>query len=223
MKERKDCNIVQDLLPNYIENLTNEDTNEYIENHLNECKECKKVLENMKNKTKITNFEKNTDEKNKVKYMMKYNKRIKIFQLIIIILLITLLFVLTHYYLMFRKAYFKAAETLVNVLSEEIYPETFYASIEEIKDTDIVGLKEIRIKGLNINDKNHRKQYYFNIPIPLENVSNNIKIIWNNQNVDFNALKIGQTISVYNYKNNLETEIDELNNVKMIVILDDKL
>ena len=31
MKEKKDCKIVQDLLPNYIEKLTNEETNNFIE------------------------------------------------------------------------------------------------------------------------------------------------------------------------------------------------
>lgn len=31
MKEKKDCKIVQDLLPNYIENLTNEETNKFID------------------------------------------------------------------------------------------------------------------------------------------------------------------------------------------------
>ena len=30
MKEKKDCKIVQDLLPNYNENLTNEETNKFI-------------------------------------------------------------------------------------------------------------------------------------------------------------------------------------------------
>ncbi len=30
MGEKKDCKIVQDLLPNYIENLTCDETNEYI-------------------------------------------------------------------------------------------------------------------------------------------------------------------------------------------------
>ena len=34
MKEINECKIVQDLLPNYIENLTNEETNKYIEEHL---------------------------------------------------------------------------------------------------------------------------------------------------------------------------------------------
>ena len=37
--KNKDCNLVRDLLPNYIENLTNNDTNLFIENHLKECSE----------------------------------------------------------------------------------------------------------------------------------------------------------------------------------------
>ena len=52
MKEKRDCNIIQDLLPNYIENLTNEETNHFIEEHLKKCNECQKVLENMRRKLK---------------------------------------------------------------------------------------------------------------------------------------------------------------------------
>ena len=37
MKEKRDCKIIQDLLPNYIEKLTNEETNNFIEEHLKEC------------------------------------------------------------------------------------------------------------------------------------------------------------------------------------------
>ena len=43
MKEKRDCKIVQDLLPNYIENLTNEETNRFIEEHLKECPECQSI------------------------------------------------------------------------------------------------------------------------------------------------------------------------------------
>ena len=42
MKENKECKIVQDLLPNYIEKLTNEETNKFIEEHLKNCEDCKK-------------------------------------------------------------------------------------------------------------------------------------------------------------------------------------
>ena len=43
MKEKNDCKIVQDLLPNYIDKLTSKETNAYIEEHINGCKECKKI------------------------------------------------------------------------------------------------------------------------------------------------------------------------------------
>ena len=48
MKNERDCKIIQDLLPNYIENLTNEETNIFIEEHLNTCSNCKIIFENMK-------------------------------------------------------------------------------------------------------------------------------------------------------------------------------
>ena len=34
MKDKNECKIIQDLLPNYIENLTSEETNSYIKEHL---------------------------------------------------------------------------------------------------------------------------------------------------------------------------------------------
>ena len=49
MENEKICKIVQDLLPNYIENLTSKETNIFIEGHLNTCSNCKNILENMKN------------------------------------------------------------------------------------------------------------------------------------------------------------------------------
>ena len=45
----KECKLVQDLLPNYIEKLTSEESNKIIEEHLKECPECRKILENMQN------------------------------------------------------------------------------------------------------------------------------------------------------------------------------
>ena len=52
MKEKKDCKIVQDLLPNYIEDLTNEETNYFIDEHINECPERQKIFENMQKEIK---------------------------------------------------------------------------------------------------------------------------------------------------------------------------
>ena len=71
MKEKKECKIVQDLLPNYIEKFTSEETNEYIENHLKECKECRDIYEKMKpemENDKASNVE--------INYMKKYQRKL---------------------------------------------------------------------------------------------------------------------------------------------------
>ncbi|MBE5992391.1 MAG: zf-HC2 domain-containing protein [Paenibacillaceae bacterium] len=47
MKNTLDCNIVRDMLPLFIENLTSEDSNNAIHQHLKQCEYCSKYLENI--------------------------------------------------------------------------------------------------------------------------------------------------------------------------------
>jgi len=47
MKSGLKCSIVRDLLPNYIEKLTSEDTNEAVEEHLKACGDCNEAYEQM--------------------------------------------------------------------------------------------------------------------------------------------------------------------------------
>ena len=44
---REDCDIVQDLLPSYIEGLTTDKTNRFIHEHICGCADCKKAAEGM--------------------------------------------------------------------------------------------------------------------------------------------------------------------------------
>ena len=83
MKENRDCKIVQDLLPNYIERLTNDETNLFIEEHLKECDECKSMLDNMR---KDLNLDEHRREEKEVKYIKKYNKKLKLLKTIILII-----------------------------------------------------------------------------------------------------------------------------------------
>ena len=89
MKEKRNCKIVQDLLPNYIEKLTNDETNKYIEEHLKECSECQKIFENMKKDFQVNATKQDNRE---VKYIKKYSSKLKILRNIL--LLIILLFVI---------------------------------------------------------------------------------------------------------------------------------
>ena len=81
----KNCKIVQDLLPNYIENLTSEETNTFIEEHLTECDNCKKIYESMKKDYKIENEKRDGRE---VEYIKKYNKKMKVWKKFLLIALV---------------------------------------------------------------------------------------------------------------------------------------
>ena len=85
MKEKRECKIVQDLLPNYIEKLTNEETNKFIEEHLKGCNECQKIFENMKKDFQVNATKRDNRE---VKYIKKYSSKLKILRNILLIIII---------------------------------------------------------------------------------------------------------------------------------------
>lgn len=71
----KECKIVSDLLPSYVEDLVNEETRKYIEMHVENCAECKRNLENMKeNKTK-ENQQNINDEKVEIRQIKRYKRK----------------------------------------------------------------------------------------------------------------------------------------------------
>lgn len=200
------------------EKLTNEETNLFIKEHIKECSECQKVLENMQ---KELNVDSSKRDKREVKYIKKYSTKLRILELTIIFILLIALGLMTYYYVYFRDGYFRAANTLVEMVSEGMYPDTFYATIEEIIDPEVYGIKTIKVKGMDINDINHRGEFYFDVP--LDNIPDNFKIKWNGSNINFEQLKVGQKIAVYNYGDTIESEPDFLNSVRMIVVLEEKL
>lgn len=104
----KECKLVQDLLPNYIEKLTSEESSKIIDEHLKECTECKKILENMQKDLGLKSKE---QCKKETKYMKKYSNKLKIFRLFgLTLLVIILAFVVntTRKYIILNDLYNKA-------------------------------------------------------------------------------------------------------------------
>lgn len=90
MKE-ENCNIIRDLLPSYIDDLTNETTNQFVKEHIEQCDECKTVLENMQ---KMLDTETTKKDSQEVKYIKKYSNKMKILK--ITLLAILLIFVVSY-------------------------------------------------------------------------------------------------------------------------------
>lgn len=51
--DKQSCNIVQDLLPLYIDEACSEESREVVEAHLKECEACREVFEQMKENLKF--------------------------------------------------------------------------------------------------------------------------------------------------------------------------
>ena len=48
MSDKLRCEIVQDLLPSYVDGLTSDETNEAVKDHLADCVSCRDMYERMK-------------------------------------------------------------------------------------------------------------------------------------------------------------------------------
>lgn len=96
MMKNKECDIVKDLIPNYIDNLTSKSSNEFIENHIETCPNCKEYLNNMKSNISIPN---SSDDKKGINILKKYNGKISTLR--IVLFFVVIIFIIT-FFLMYR-------------------------------------------------------------------------------------------------------------------------
>lgn len=170
MKTKRECKIVQDLLPNYIEKLTNEETNQYIEEHLIQCKECSDILENMKKDIKKDVSSART--KKEIKYMKKYSHRMTLLKIIIITIVVLFVILTGRKILIINDLYDKAEEhinstnyhSVVHSFASNNYGKTEMYSMGDKKKIIIIQEKE---EGRTVTSmyaaKSHDDRYNVNV------------------------------------------------------------
>jgi len=87
------CEIIKDLLPSYIDGLTSSESNLEIEEHLNNCPQCKEIFEQMKAEVRVENTEYN---KEKIRPFKKLNR--KVLKAVLITLTVCTLAVVSYLY-----------------------------------------------------------------------------------------------------------------------------
>ncbi len=127
MKEKKNCKIIQDLLPNYIEKLTKEETNSFIEEHLKECEECNSILEKLQ---KDINIDTNKINKKQVNYLKKYNKKMKTLKSMLLIIVLIFIIVIGRKTLLLT--------TLSEKANKNINRDNYYARLSQYEGTTIL-------------------------------------------------------------------------------------
>lgn len=92
MKENISCEIVQDLLPNYIEGILSNESKELVSNHLDNCVYCKKEHGSMTTVIHIDSF-----EERRINYLKGIHKKSASILLLCIILSI-ITFIISVFY-----------------------------------------------------------------------------------------------------------------------------
>ena len=105
MNERiNQCNVIQDLLPNYIENLLSQDSKEYVDNHINSCNKCREILETMKRDNIIENEKSHKEQEIEINHLKIYRRKkllskIAVFTLIGMILILIAFLLIKYTYI----------------------------------------------------------------------------------------------------------------------------
>ncbi len=98
--------------------------------------------------------------------------------------------------------------------SEQNYADVFYATIEEIREYN--GITTVLVKGLDVNDINHRGEFDFSI-------DNDTELLWHGTKIEISDLKEGQNISITSTGEVLERYPAGLTKVTRVIVLDDEL
>lgn len=97
MSQKKDCSLIEDLLPLYVEGLVSKESKLEIEKHLQECNSCSKILNSIKQENKLFSNEDNIIREVNSDREKKCIKSIKTKILIKIIIAIVISIILTSF------------------------------------------------------------------------------------------------------------------------------
>lgn len=218
MKEKKNCKIIQDLLPNYIEKLTKEETNLFIEEHLKDCEECNSIFEGLQ---KNINIDTNKINKKQVNYLKKYNKKMKTLKSILLIIILIFIMVIG------RKT--QLLITLSEKANKNINSDNYYARLSQYEGTTIFitetykkGQKQINIQTYyNSQNNEHNSkliEYLDNNTTKLYTELNNEKIaILDGNSAMLPPMKVSESYSNYSktiWKLIKNTMFSSINKVK---------
>ena len=73
MSQKIPCEVVRDLLPSYIDELTSEVTNRIVKDHLERCEECRKIYSAMTGS--LTGEEEKFREQGEIDFLRKNRRR----------------------------------------------------------------------------------------------------------------------------------------------------
>lgn len=148
MDNKTECEIVKDLAIPFSENLINEGSKKFVEEHLKKCNNCKTYYENFKAKI----FQKQITENNKGKLLFnnfkKINRHINILKILLIIILIIITFSFSLCAIRYNKN--------TNIINKS------FNKMQSLKELNNYKLTvKVIYKNFNTNKEQEYEDYYF--------------------------------------------------------------
>jgi len=158
---KRDCEIVRDLLPNYIEKLVSNGTKEYIINHIAKCSECKTIFKEMSEDIAVETSQMLEAEEAEVKLIKKHKRRMRMWKWIISMIMLVFVSVGIMYipkFLVMKNTYNKMQEILNwnNYKFTVRQYNTDYTSQEYLEYTNIYYYKDgkYKLESFSKDEKN---------------------------------------------------------------------
>lgn len=119
------CNVIKDLLPLYAENLTSEESNNLVSEHLSNCEDCRNEYEKITEKMELPT---NIDDINNLKKAKRKDKINFLMGIIAVVLFVSLVFVLARPYFQ----YLYVGDRITLSVSGEIDDEKIQLNQEDV-------------------------------------------------------------------------------------------
>ena len=144
MQEKEKCNIVQDLLLSYVDDILTKDSKKFVEEHFKSCKDCEEKLHSIK---KDLEQIANTNQQKEIDYLKgvknKISKKNKVIIIVTVILLIAIIIniaIITAYNVLCRTVEIRLSEDIsteeledikTSIISQDSTAQIIYKSKEE--------------------------------------------------------------------------------------------
>ena len=196
MKNKKECEIVQDLLVNYADGILNPESKKIVEKHLSECEECREELKLIQEDMK-----KNNKEQIELDYLRKIRIKTRIKSVLIalaIIVLIAAIIFLNNFIkvtsimnraeksLQFKNLYMEQTQILSDnstSVKKQYFKDGKYKLVWEIYSDDGLETKSIEYANINSDERTYIYETEKKVVIEKGDISkaknndNNIKFI----------------------------------------------
>lgn len=142
MEKKTECEIVQDLLLGYVDDILNVESKKLVEKHLLNCSVCQKRLEDIKNDL----YEAESTQKKEINYLKKIKMKARIKS---VLMAFGIIFLLLFVFYLYK---FTIVSTVSNRAQKALLNDNFYRETRQnISDKEVLVTKEY-FKGGNYKE-----------------------------------------------------------------------